>query len=129
MTVYHYTSSNGVLGIINSSKLFCTNINFLNDPTELKYYKEVLKEVFKVTPECNKIYSLLYNQSYEQNVLNPFQNYIVSFSANNDSLSMWNYYANGNGYNIGFDIDSIIRRNRSEHLSIQKIVMCYIKSD
>jgi hypothetical protein len=38
---------------------------------------------------------------------------------------MWNYYAKGNGYNLGLDIDKIIEANRDENFYIQKIELNY----
>lgn len=125
MILYHYTSGQGLFGIINSGELYCSNVNFLNDPSEKSYFKDLLFITFKEIPECEKIYSTLFNNSFQKSVVSPFDTFIASFSKNEDSLSMWNYYAKGNGYNIGLDIDSIIEQNKGTNLSIQKIELIY----
>lgn len=129
MILYHYTSGQGLFGIFNSSELHCSNINFLNDPSEQSYFSEILKAVFLESSEAENIYNTLFNQPYMNAVVEPFDIFIASFSRNSDSLSMWNYYAKGNGYNIGMDIDEIINENKKNtNLSIQKIELIYNKS-
>jgi hypothetical protein len=118
MTLYHYTSGQGIFGIINSGELHCSNVNFLNDPSEQSYFQELLVLVFKKSKECEKIYSTLFNDSFQQAVVDPFERFVASFSKNADSLSMWNYYAKGNGY-------SVIEENEDANLSIQKIELIY----
>ena len=129
MVLYHYTTGQGIFGILNSSKLHCSNINFLNDPSEETYFKEVLSEVLAASNECRAIHDKLYNQSYEEVILNPTAKFIVSFSKNPDSLSMWNYYASGNGYSIGIDIDSVITANKCFEMDILKAVVLFILMD
>ena len=129
MASYHYSSSNGVFGIINSFKLHCSNANFLNDPTEQNYFDSILNEVISKNSACKSIYEILYNNSVESNIINPFENYVISFCKNKDSLSMWSNYTKGNGYNLGFNIDSIIKRNINKFLSIKKVDLIYSKHD
>lgn len=129
MDSYHYTSSNGIFGIINSCQLHCSNANFLNDPTEQNYFESILKEVISKNSACKNIYEILYNNSVESHIINPFENYVISFCKNKDSLSMWSHYAKGNGYNLGFNIDSIIKRNNNKFLSIKKVDLIYSKHD
>ncbi len=35
--LFHYTSSRGLLGILQEGRLWATNLEFLNDPTELTH--------------------------------------------------------------------------------------------
>lgn len=125
MRLYHYTSGQGLFGIINSDELQCSNINFLNDPSEKSYFQDLCKFVCKESNDCKQIFSTLFNDSFQKAVVDPFETFIASFSKNEDSLSMWNYYAKGNGYNIGIDIDKIIEENNDVNLAIQKIDLIY----
>ena len=129
MDSYHYTSSYGIFGIINSCQLHCSNANFLNDPTEQNYFDSILKEVISKNSACKNIYKILYNNSVESHIINPFENYVISFCKNKDSLSMWSHYAKGNGYNLGFNIDSIIKRNNHNFFSIKKVDLIYSRPD
>jgi len=129
MDSYHYTSSDGIFGIINSSQLHCSNVNFLNDPTEQNYFDSIINEAITKNSVCKNIYEILYNNLVEPCIINPFENYVISFCKNKDSLSMWSHYAKGNGYNLGFNIDSIIQRNINNFLSIKKVDLIYSKHD
>lgn len=124
-TLYHYTSGQGIFGIINSSSLHCSNVNFLNDPSEQTYFNTIINKVIENSKDCKQIFEALYNQSYQDSILGFNDQYIVSFSKNSDSLSMWNYYSKGNGYNLGFDLDLIFKRNIERNLIIQKLEMIY----
>ncbi|GAF99954.1 unnamed protein product, partial [marine sediment metagenome] len=42
--VYHYTSLEGLIGIINSQRIWATDILYLNDASEFKYSKNILYE-------------------------------------------------------------------------------------
>jgi hypothetical protein len=125
MTLYHYSSGQGIFGIINSDELHCSNINFLNDPSEQSYFSELLESINKDSAISREICETLFSASFISSYLNPFDRYVASFSKNPDSLSMWNYYAKGNGYNIGLDIDEIIKENEDENISIQKVELIY----
>lgn len=126
---YHYTSIDGVFGIINSEYINATHIGYLNDPSEEEYFNKVLHQYLNVNEDSKKIYSALYNSSYE-NAYDSKEKYIISFSELTDALPMWNYYSEGNGYNIGFYLDKIIDRINSKIvLSSFKIKIIYDKND
>jgi hypothetical protein len=44
--VYHYTTAEGLKGIIESRCLWATNVNFLNDVSEYNHGMQILKERF-----------------------------------------------------------------------------------
>lgn len=112
-TLYHYTSLQGLLGIIGSRSLWATHISFLNDPTEYKYAFSLLPQVIdqvrvelpaKVRELLDKILpldpaTLAWNAS----------TYVTSLSLRGDLLSQWRAYAaNGTGCAIGFDSTKLI---------------------
>ena len=110
---FHYTSGKGLFGILSTGTLQCTNINFLNDPTENKYLDNILEELFIIEPEFKKLHKCLYNPTLESS-LYTYNYYVASFSKKQDSLYMWNYYGSGNGYNIEMDLDSIVSLNKKK---------------
>ena len=127
MSYYHYTSDSGLLGIIDSSKLHCTNVKFLNDSSEQTHFDNILKQVLDKNSKLKAIFNYFYNDSLKD-VLTPLEYYVVSFCKNDDSLSMWNHYSKGNGYNICFDLENIIRENDDENTSIIQFDMIYNKN-
>lgn len=127
MKVYHYTSGQGLFSILNSQSLQCSNLRFMNDPSEGSYFEQLIDELCSLKDEFKFIHDTLYNKSYRQAVLSPTEKFVASFSKNGDSLSMWNYYSKGNGYNFGIDIQKIMDLNRSTDFSIQQVEINYDK--
>lgn len=104
--VYHYTDSNGLLGIIQNQFFFATNASFLNDRYELEYGKAVFIEDLRKRFEQN-------NKEEDKEVINKLitsvesingSNYFtVCFSAHNDDLNQWVKYGDGGkGFCLGF---------------------------
>lgn len=127
MNLYHYTSGQGLEGIIKSSSLHCTNIMFLNDPSEHSFFSTILDGVIKTDKSLALIHRDLYNTSYRENIIQPSELYVGSFSKNGDSLAMWNHYAKGNGYNLELDIDSIIKdaHAASNNIAVRRLEVVY----
>ena len=44
-TLYHYTNDGGLRGIIETGKLWFTDIFYLNDPSELKYSVRLASDI------------------------------------------------------------------------------------
>jgi hypothetical protein len=108
---YHYTSVNGLCGIIENSCIHATHISYLNDPSEEEYFQTILEILLIQDKVIKDIYSILYNRSYENSFAN-YEKFIISFCELSDSLPMWNYYSRGNGYNLGLHLDNIIKRTK-----------------
>lgn len=119
--IYHYTDCYGLHGILESDSLWLTDRNFLNDPTEGEYAKEVYREdisVFaKSCPNGNarKVNEIIESEMSLGVVI---RNYIGSFS-DPDLLSQWRGYCPPQGgYCIGFE-DSVLSE-LSEGIKILK---------
>lgn len=126
MKAFHYTSGQGLFGILNSQQLHCTNLRFMNDPSEEFYFDQLLDElILKRGEELRIVHETLFNESYRNAVLSPTERFVVSFSKNGDSLPMWNYYSKGNGYNIEIDLKKLIELNRTQDLSVLKVDINY----
>lgn len=106
--IYHYTSPEVLNSILSKKALRFTDRNYLNDYSEGRYVMKLCKN--------GSVYSLLSEELQEQfNKLcdemcnNPLKKkvptYQCSFSLDDDSLPMWNYFSkNGGlkGYNVSF---------------------------
>lgn len=111
-SIYHYTSGSALLGIINNSEFWATDINFLNDHQEhvLGYkaaveYIEGLKRS-EDDPNFGEWLKQLYQQLIDSSKANVIdrQTYVVSFSKRSDSVAHWFSYCEKNqGYCIEFD--------------------------
>ncbi len=129
--VFHYTSPDSLVEIINAKQLWFSRFDCLNDTGEGKYIQEIYARVLDKLRSENQIdgdflnkvegvkpsYCRFFRQPGKQGtksddgvtVYEGFdvttKPYICCFSKEDDSLPMWNYYSkNGSyeGYNIGF---------------------------
>ncbi|SOC13456.1 hypothetical protein SAMN05880501_107193 [Ureibacillus xyleni] len=124
--IYHYTSLEGLMGILSSEEVWMTNSDFLNDMSELTYFKTLTKEakerfeteiLFKYKQEeINKnnmltLFIELFDKAIQNRFDKPTENfevYVMSLSENDDSLTLWGNYAKGKGYNICFNTQTLI---------------------
>jgi len=112
LQLYHYTTINGLKGIIGNRSIWFTHISTLNDPTELKYGKELIINLIK--NEINKKNDLIINKILTLLIeeINRFdeimyETYVACFCESDNLLSQWRGYATkGGGYNIGLVITS-----------------------
>jgi len=109
--LYHYTTLDGLYGIIENNCIHATHISYLNDPSEEKYFEYILNKLLNVNKEAEYTYEILYDAPYEI-IFDNYEKYIISFCELPDSLSMWNYYSKGNGFNLGFQLNNMIDRSR-----------------
>ncbi len=114
VSIYHYTSPDGLNSIISNSTLRFTDRNYLNDYTEGRYImmlcmKNDFTDVFP-KEHIDKFKSLC--QEYYNNPLKKkVPTFQCSFSTLDNILPMWNYYSKNDGikgYNIGFESDFLI---------------------
>lgn len=138
--MYHYTSPNAMTSILfnktNNIVLWASRSDCLNDTSEGQIVENVYKEACldmlnqgEVTKEQYDILSTMKTPSEELFVYEGADNfpmascrqrdrYIISFSLNADSLSMWNYYSKGNryeGFNIGFRAQEVLQYLKSQY--------------
>lgn len=116
---YHYTSPAGLKGIIESKKIWFSNIEYLNDEQELFYTYNLVKKITEEIQVDN--YSDFLKGVFDQydkyiqtrkreHVSSDY--YIACFSNSEDNLSLWHYYTkneNSIGYNIEFSKNLIER--------------------
>lgn len=119
---YHYTSPEGLKGILETRTFYFTDCQYLNDYREriginsqLDYFWEYYKKSYD--KQFVKLLKGLRVDTFEDaefsyterpyidddvNAINRY--FVFSTSHNGDNLSMWKYYSKGNGYN-GFCIE------------------------
>jgi hypothetical protein len=93
--VYHYTSLKGLKGILKKQRIRATHFEYLNDPDELHYCRNLFGEEARRT---------------DPNAADPAmfgEDYIASFSEVGDDLAQWRSYGDGgNGVAIGLVLES-----------------------
>jgi len=116
-TIYHYTTTAGLIGIISSRCLWASDCRLLNDGTELTYalntfYSE-LKRLNLPPAELGGGYTIPYG------VLNDFRMFIACFCENGDLLSQWRGYSADQGFALGFDTSELLKSRDIEISPVQ----------
>lgn len=103
--LYHYTSADGLLGILSTGTLWATQIRFLNDIAEFTFARDVL------VPEANRRALRLRHPVVKKLIRREIDRiargyypaaYVISFSESGNTLSQWRAYAPRDGVSIGF---------------------------
>ena len=135
--LYHYTSQKGLLGILQTKKLWMTNILYLNDSSEYRHTIDLLKSEIekrkkllpplkfegllssKITPEDNinnrkhhilDILKMFCETLIDSSGKDTFpQRYVFSFSQKGNDLNQWRSYCpKEGGFSIGFDYQRLL---------------------
>jgi len=106
-TLYHYTSLQGLMGIVESRTLRASDIRYMNDSTELIYALNLLQTTIasrtQTSRELNAALSIFSAWLREQINVGPML-FSASFRANGNLLSQWRGYSNhGKGVSLGFN--------------------------
>lgn len=120
--LYHYTTIEGLLGIIESSSLRASHVRYLNDQTEFKnaFDHEYLDVLIKsLDPQADKEgVATLYKMMMPPT--DRYDTFLISFTDDEavsstdsvrpgDRLSQWRAYSNGSGgLSLGFDSSALV---------------------
>ena len=116
-SIYHYTSPEGLQGIIESNKLRFTNRIYLNDKMEGKYSLDLLMNNYDSIindEDLNKEQVIKKIKEYKESKIENygFKIFQCSFSCDEDNLSLWNYYTKDRtikGYNMKFSSQDLYK--------------------
>jgi hypothetical protein len=111
--VYHYTSLQGLLGILQGKKLWLSSALHLNDSAEVNYAIETLRQQLALRPKIEGVADEMWKKfsdevsSYMPSVQG-VAHFVGSFSQRKDLLSQWRAYSGeGVGFSIGFDFERL----------------------
>jgi hypothetical protein len=132
--LFHYTTSSGLQGILDSKKLWMTSIRFLNDSSEFNYFFDKILENFEskktsLSPDTLARAKYLLDHIKTSNI--PTNVFTTSFSSIGDSLSQWRGYAESQGFSIMFDFTELcetLDKNSADY-PIKMIKVDYCKGN
>lgn len=134
MILYHYTSIATLLNILENIKegkicLRATHAKFFNDPFEYDYCLSLLKNSMRLFEKKKniekKISKGFHEMLFKDAVEITGSPYILSFSENQDDLSMWRSYGNdGAGVAIGFEKEKLIEYVKSQDSYNTELIKC-----
>jgi hypothetical protein len=97
-TVYHYTSADGVAGMISNHEIWMSNTAFMNDTTELRTLQDD-RSILKDSDFTNEYVRHAWNNMQQRRSFDT-NYYMASFSRAKDLLEQWRAYGS---FCIGFD--------------------------
>ena len=112
--IYHYTNDVGLRGILETGKLWLTDMFNLNDPSELSHglshVVNILNNKAVNGPPESQVFAEAFEAFLKRGGYQQLTNYFVlSFSRAGDDLGQWRAYAdNGRGYVLGFDAVELV---------------------
>ncbi len=105
--LYHYTTQNGLLGIINAKEIWASHTQYLNDFREFGHAIDIVKEELSPmkqgTLDDDQAELLREMEEALMKGIEGINVCVCSFSADGDVLSQWRAYGGGaSGFSIGF---------------------------
>ncbi len=112
--IYHYTTADGLKGIIETNELWATSAYFLNDSAEITYGYGLLKEVLddwlakdhpkesitiRLAQDLRKAFG---EDLLNKSIIRPI--YLACFCEDDNLLSQWRTYGQSGGYSLGFKV-------------------------
>lgn len=122
--IWHYTSADGLIGILQSGTIWSTHISCLNDTQEKKHFTNLLNIAIKkyvrnnTDPDLKDL--LVTADEWTSNAdFNNQGHFVACFSEVEDDLGQWRGYGGGEcGFSIGFKTYEIYKKFENENIPI-----------
>jgi hypothetical protein len=126
-TLFHYTSAEGVVGILTTRQLWLTDLRYVNDLSELQYARELVASRLALAGSAQQLQAVL--REFLRRAAETFDGfqsgnavYCASFCEDGNLLSQWRAYrGRGGGYAIGIDFFQTIRL-LNRHCALRKVI-------
>lgn len=115
-SLFHYTSTQGLLGILQYKALWATERRFLNDSSEVVYGTDLLKSICSEQldkercAEARQVLDLFLKAEAGQ----PERSFISCFCDDGNLLNQWRVYAGQGGYSLEFGTAGFVIDPRSK---------------
>ncbi len=125
-TLYHYTSLDGLRGIIDSGAIWASEIRYVNDASEMQNMASIL--LFETNRRISKgtdNYKILeqFGRWLSNRLTDGHMLFVASFTENGNLLSQWRGYCPaGKGVSVGFDQEYIITCAKAQAFEIGKCI-------
>ncbi len=113
--IWHYTNAAGLVGILQSGKLFATQVSYLNDSLEQRYFGDLVligikqRMVTNTDPEIAILLKVAHDALLNRD-FSAARHFVTCFSEVGDDLGQWRGYGGGEcGYAIGFQPDGVLK--------------------
>jgi hypothetical protein len=112
--VWHYTTAEGLIAILQSGKMFSTQVTCLNDSREQRYFGDLVYDAAKPLIDSNTgpdfgVFLRIAEDALIKRDFATAWHFVTCFSENGDDLGQWRGYGGGEcGYAIGFRCDGLL---------------------
>ena len=125
--LFHYTSHESLIKIIESGQLYATGIRYLNDATEGRYTEDLfakyINDYINNFDEKAKDWFLWLKEILSGENELRHSAYVVCFTQEKDLLSQWRAYCPpGAGYSLGFSSEYLIESAKSQGFKLVKCI-------
>jgi hypothetical protein len=125
-TLYHYTTLEGLLGIVSSRGLWASDIRYMNDSAEMKHAADLIKkDIARRIAEGHPNPKLLNQFQYwvGHRMVHGHMLFSASFRSNGNLLSQWRGYSDhGKGVSIGFAPELILECAHARSFQVARCV-------
>lgn len=122
--LYHYTSLEGLYGIINDGNIWATKIRYMNDSQEFRHSIDLAHQIL-FQPDLIKKYGQTFIDKIfgNLNIREGGNICVASFTENGDLLSQWRAYSgDAPGYSLRFEADDLLRFDLSKKFKLRKCI-------
>lgn len=125
--LFHYTTPDGLIGIVSNNALWATSVFYLNDSQELiggiNIARKHLNDLrANSTDEQDARIAWLLHDTRNVGTAQSKAVYVCSLSSEPDRLSQWRAYCRGGGFSIGFPADQLRDAAESQQFTLNECV-------
>jgi hypothetical protein len=112
---FHYTSPEGLIGIVTGTAIWASDMLSLNDASEAAYPYRLIAEVLDAKhPHVSQEHIHRFKTQLTEYTFRLYAPFVVCFSEERDLLSQWRAYGNnGEGFALAFKLGFEEQRNRN----------------
>ena len=125
--LWHYTTPEGLTGIIESNSLWATDVFYLNDSAEFMHGINIAREIInqKISSLGGDEKKRLERFDTDLSFIGPDHKrpvYVCSLSKAENELSQWRAYCRGGGFLIGFPHQGLVDSIQGQHFELKECV-------
>jgi hypothetical protein len=124
--LFHYTTMSGALGIVTSSELWATKIQYMNDATEFGLALDIAErriETLSRETRDDEIRDKISKLFPRRKGIAGINLFVSCFCENGDLLSQWRgYSAEGNGYSLKVKTSALVWNAKNKNFEIGKCI-------
>jgi hypothetical protein len=122
--LFHYTSTEGLVGIVSGKRFFLSDMLASTDQLEIRYGFDIIRQVLEQSKSDNLKESLLatYKEFETLGVGRGLFVFAICFCAEDDVLTQWRGYSPAGGFAIGVDFKELMQLGKKQEFAISRML-------